>query len=97
MNCKNLPNGSRYPLVGGTRQRRFDGANFKPRKLLENAQSPTSRVHALLASFAIAERLFLTLEQCPSALLTRIRIVRNIFVSGFHQPVTEHLENIFPL
>ena len=38
------PNGLRYPLVGGTRQRRFNGTNFKPRTLLENAQTPTSRV-----------------------------------------------------
>src|SRR6266511_2456975 len=41
-------NGVRYPLVGGTRQRRFDGTSPKPRKLLENAPSPTSRVHAVL-------------------------------------------------
>jgi len=45
-------NGLRYPLVGGTRQRRFDGTSFKPRKLPENAQTPTSRVHALLGGFA---------------------------------------------
>jgi len=45
-------NGWRYPLVGGTRQRHFDGTNFKPRKLLENAQTPTSRVHAVLARFS---------------------------------------------
>jgi hypothetical protein len=45
------PNGLRYPLVGGTRLRHFDGTNFKPRKLLENAQTPTSRVHAVLGSF----------------------------------------------
>jgi hypothetical protein len=44
------PNGWRYPLVGGTRQRRFDGISFKPRKLPENAQTPTSRVHALLGN-----------------------------------------------
>ena len=31
------PNGVRYPLVGGRRQRRFDGASFEPRKLPENA------------------------------------------------------------
>jgi hypothetical protein len=43
-----LPNGSRYPLVGETGQRRFAGTNWKPRKLLENAQTPTSRVHAVL-------------------------------------------------
>ena|SRR6266498_1595888 len=42
------PNGERYPLVGGTRQRRFAGINLKPRKRLENAQTPTSRVHTVL-------------------------------------------------
>jgi len=41
-------NGWRYPLVGGTRQRHFAGTNFKPHKLLENAPTPTSRVHAVL-------------------------------------------------
>jgi len=44
------PNGLRYLLVGGTRERIFDGTNLKPRKRLENAQSPTSRVHAVLGS-----------------------------------------------
>ena len=44
------PNGVRYPLVGGARQRHFDGANFKPRKLLKNAQTPTRRVHAVLGA-----------------------------------------------
>jgi hypothetical protein len=34
--------------VGGTRQRHFDGTNFEPRKLPENAQTPTRRVHAVL-------------------------------------------------
>ena len=48
---KKTPNGLRYPLVGGMRQRRFDGTNSKPRKLPQNAQSPTSRVHAVLARF----------------------------------------------
>jgi hypothetical protein len=47
-------NGLRYPLVGGTRQRHFSGNNLKPHKLPENAQTPTSRVHALLA--ALTER-----------------------------------------
>jgi hypothetical protein len=42
-------NGVRYPRVGGTRQRRFAGTHSKPRKLLENAQTPTRRVHAVLA------------------------------------------------
>jgi len=44
-----LPNGWRYPLVGGTMGRHFAGTNSKPPKLLENAQTPTSRVHAVLA------------------------------------------------
>ena len=44
-----LANGLRYPLVGGTRQRRFAGTSFKPHKVLENAATPTSRVHAVLA------------------------------------------------
>jgi hypothetical protein len=47
-----LPNGLRkpcvfftgYPLVGETRQRHFTGTSFKPRKLFENAQTPTSQV-----------------------------------------------------
>jgi len=42
------PNGERYPLVGGTRGRPIAGINFKPRKRLENAQTPTGWVHALL-------------------------------------------------
>ena len=44
-----MPNGERYPLVGEVRQRAFAGISFEPYKLLENAQTPTSRVHALLA------------------------------------------------
>ena len=47
------PNGLRYPLVGGTRQRYFNGTHFKPRKLPENAQTPTSRVHAVLGVFVL--------------------------------------------
>jgi len=42
------PNSVRNPLVGGTRQRPFDGINFKPRKLLENphaAMLSGDRVH----------------------------------------------------
>ena len=48
------PNGERYPLVGGTRQRYFAGTSFKPRKLPKNAQTPTSRVHALLGTGTFA-------------------------------------------
>jgi len=40
-----LPNGLRYPLVGGTRQRHFAGTNSRPRKVPENAPTPTSPVH----------------------------------------------------
>jgi hypothetical protein len=43
---KEQPNGVRYPLVGGTRQRHFAGTNRKPHKLPENAQTPTRRVLA---------------------------------------------------
>lgn len=51
-------NGLRYPLVGGTRSRRFDGTRLKPRKLFENAQTPTSRVHAVLGGdFGIRKNL----------------------------------------
>jgi hypothetical protein len=50
---KERANGLRYPLVGGTRERHFDGTNSKPRKLPENAQTPTSRVHALLGGKAL--------------------------------------------
>ena len=35
---------NRYPLVGGTGQRHFNGANFKARNLPENAATPTSRM-----------------------------------------------------
>jgi hypothetical protein len=49
------PNGWRYPLVGGIRQRPFAGTNLKPRKVLENAQTPTSRVHAVLGCFMVAK------------------------------------------
>jgi len=46
------PNGVRYPRVGGRRQHHFDGTNFEPRKLPENAASPTRRVHAVLGRMA---------------------------------------------
>jgi len=51
MYAKDRANGLRYPLVVGTRQRHFTGTNFKPRKVLENAPTPTSRVHAVLGGF----------------------------------------------
>jgi hypothetical protein len=45
------PNGMRYPRVGGTRERQFAGTSFEPRKLPENAATPTRRVHAVLGAF----------------------------------------------
>jgi hypothetical protein len=51
---KKTPNGLRYPRVGGTGQHGFDGTNIKPHKRLENAATPTRRVHAVLASRNLA-------------------------------------------
>jgi hypothetical protein len=50
--CEKLlrANGVRYPLVGGMGQRYFAETSFKPRKLSKNAQTPTSRVHAVLGA-----------------------------------------------
>jgi len=50
------PNGVRYPLVGGTRQRDFDGINLKPHKLPKNVATPTSRVHAVLGGVILEQR-----------------------------------------
>jgi len=50
-------NGLRYPRVGGTRHRYFDGIHLKPRKLLENAATPTRRVHAVLGRRMIAQQI----------------------------------------
>jgi hypothetical protein len=50
---RHAPNGWRYPLVGGMRQRRLDRTNLKPRKLPENAQTPTSRVHAVFGGISM--------------------------------------------
>jgi hypothetical protein len=47
------PNGVRYPLVGGARERFFIGTSFKPHKLPENAATPTSPVHAVLGTVAL--------------------------------------------
>jgi len=56
------PNGERYPLVGGTRCRRFDGTSFEPKKPLENAASPTSRVHTVLGCVFVCQY-FLPFQQ----------------------------------
>ena len=63
-------NGERYPLVGGTRQRHFAGIRFEPRKLPENAATPTSWVHTLLG--ALIERQPRELKQAATAELTKL-------------------------
>ncbi len=47
----------RYLRVGGRRQRHFDGASSKPRKLPENAATPTRRVHVVLGAVELKESL----------------------------------------
>jgi hypothetical protein len=44
-NTNLLANRLRYPLVGGTRGRHFDGTNFKPHKVLENAHAAKQQSH----------------------------------------------------
>ena len=56
--------------MGGTRQRHFDGTNLKPKKLPENAQTPTSRVHALLGN--LTERDAYSLKKADTANLESI-------------------------
>ncbi len=48
--CEKLSNGVRYLRVGGTRRCHFVGTSFEPRELLENAATPTRRVHAVLGN-----------------------------------------------
>ena len=68
------PNGLRYPLVGGTRQRHFDGTNLKSPKMLENAQTPTSRVHAVLGAFCRAEQLYWTSTTASGAIILPVHV-----------------------
>jgi len=67
-----LPNGLRYRLVGGTRPRRFAGTSFKPRKLPENAPTPTSRVHAVLGRLAV----WATITFCRDIIITPAGITK---------------------
>jgi hypothetical protein len=50
------PNGSRYLLVGGTRQRDFVGIHFQPRKMPENAATPTRQVHQRMMGHHISRK-----------------------------------------
>jgi hypothetical protein len=61
---RQVANGLRYRLVGGTRQCHFGGANSKPCKLPENAQTPTSRVHAVLGGSLLIDTYFRRLAVC---------------------------------
>ncbi len=47
------PNGSRYRRLGGLRQSLFAGIHLELRKVLENAQTPRRRVHALLGDDSV--------------------------------------------
>ena len=64
-NSRVRPNGERYPLVGGTRERHCNGIHSKPRKTPENAQTPTSRVHAVLGAVGFNEPIYRKLAPTP--------------------------------
>ncbi len=62
------------------RQRRFDGTGFEPKKLLENAQTPTTiapalfaggRVHAVLGCFIIYKAHFIETKYIANPANTR--------------------------
>ena len=88
-NSAEPPNGSRYPLVGGTGQRRFAGINYKLRKLLNNAQTPTSRVHALLGGVVWNSILLFIFYSNLPALLTKILLLLLAFSIGKDTPHDE--------
>ena len=72
------PNGWRYPLVGGTMQRYFNGSDFKPRKPPENAQTPTSRVQAVLGCVSegsCAEELNLIIGRIDKVFLSIVQLL----------------------
>ena len=78
-----LANGERYPLVGGMRKRHFDGTSFKPHKLPENAQTPTSRVHALLGN--LTERKTHCLKLMTIAYLAALlHVARSLAIAKKH-------------
>ena len=61
------PNGSRYPLVGGTRGRHFDGIQLELGKRPENAATSTATPGASVAAALFAgDRSRASLSRCPS-------------------------------
>ena len=83
MILKVLPNGLRYPLVGGPRARHFVGTNLKPHKLPENAANPTSRVHAVLASE------YAEVDIAPKDLHTLLVVFLHSWILTFHLLFTQ--------
>ena len=66
------PNGWCYWQVGGERQRHFIGTSLEPKKLLENAQTPTTpapacfagvRVHAVLGGSWLTDKIISCVSQ----------------------------------
>ena len=67
-----MPNGVRYPRVGGTREHHFDGTSLEPRELPENAATPTRRVHAVLGVFAPKVTLAVKSDTCKQAAIMSV-------------------------
>ena len=68
-------NGWRYPLVGGTRGSHFDGTNFKPRKLPENAPTPTITTPVLVRGSGA--RCVRRAHRTPASLNSRWELITN--------------------
>ncbi len=93
--CKELPNGERYPRVGGTRSHRFDGTRLEPRNLPENAASPTRRVHAVLG--ALTECPTRQLEQATNANLTKLLHTTQTLATDKKHDLPKRLPGKFPI
>jgi hypothetical protein len=68
------PNGLRYPLVGETRQRHFDGANSKPRKTPENAPRTHLSTARIVSRTLVGENRFFTASILFATKLTTLLI-----------------------
>jgi hypothetical protein len=74
----------RYLRVGGTRQRRFGGTNFKSRNLPENAATPIRRVHAVLGMGLEGSTLWQRSAYCHR---TKLSLSFQAIVTD-HEPIT---------